>query len=160
PEQQDLARVLDQIGYSSAMPYLKAILENKDTDATTREIVTRALASIGRRTGVDPTRSAGLLFYQRAERHYRSDASVVAQRQQPVSPVWDYSRVVGLKAVDTPTAVFGDVMALRTAKRALQLDNSLTPALALWLAANFRQENKLQAMGVDVDAQHQGGRSP
>src|SRR5690606_25830707 len=60
-----------------------------------------------------------------------------------VGVVWAYADDVGLVPVPVPGAVYGDVLAMRAAERALQLDPSLDRALSLHLMANLRRENNL-----------------
>ena len=56
----------------------------------------------------------------------------------------------GLIPVPVPEEIFGDVLAMRAAERALMLQPELDGALTLFLAANLRRENELPEGDVDV----------
>ena len=48
-----------------------------------------------------------------------------------------------LQNIEVPTAIFNEIMCMRCCEEALLLDHDFKPALALWIAANFRREAQL-----------------
>ena len=49
----------------------------------------------------------------------------------------------GLVKADVPTPIYGDLMAMRNARKSLQQDSSRENSLALWIAANYGREVRL-----------------
>ncbi len=141
--QQDIARVLARIGYPSAMPYLKALLETGELDPQTAKAVQTAFDTIAQRKRVSADLAAAQLFYRLAEDYYQARESLILEPEAAYNVMWAVNARGDLDYLRIPTPIFHDVMAMRTARRALQLDATLSPALSLWLAANFRRENNL-----------------
>ncbi len=147
--QQDVARVLARIGYPIALPYLRARLADERTTAEAVAAMTEALQTIGRPRGIGPDAAPATLFLMLAEDYYDGRASLILEPEAAYNAMWHVGSDGRLTYRRVPTAVFGDVMAMRSARRALRHDPDLSPAMSLWVAANFRRENNLPAGMTD-----------
>lgn len=147
--QQQIARVLAEIGYPLAIPYLKAVLETGEPDPGTRNVLEQAVARLSQEAGIPVDRGGGELFYLLAEDYYAHRRSLILHPSDPTNLMWVYQRGTGLVRLEIPTAIYHDVMAMRAARRALELDNDMSAALSLWVSANFRRENNLPAGTTD-----------
>lgn len=145
--QGQVAQVLAEIGYPRALPYLADVIESSSTDPNTRQIAVAAFEHLARIAGAPSNASAAELFLTLGQNHY---SAVSRGHRLPnfdvgdqEGMVWEYIRGPGLVAVPVPGAVFGDVLAMRAAMHALDINRQLDPALSLWLMANLRRENTL-----------------
>lgn len=147
--QEQVAQVLARIGYPVALPYLKDILEQKNISDRTREVAQVAFNAIYEHSKHAPAGStADQLYLQLAEDYYARRGSLIQEPTAPHNLLWVFdSGVLSYKRV--PTAVYGDAMAMRVSKRALQLNPQMSSAVSLWLAANFRRENNLPQGEMD-----------
>lgn len=144
-----LVDALGKIGYAQAVPYLLQILQQERTPAEIKQAVTDALAALrSRGVACDAAQPASEAFYQLAEDYYANKPSLAADVRLDTANVW-YWRDNMLQNVEVPTPIFAEVMALRCCEEALRLDPAHRPALALWLAANFRREARLPAGAQD-----------
>lgn len=141
PKQQ-VAEVLAQIGYPTALPYLKAELVG-DLDRETRQVLQTAFDRIIERSSVPRDTDAATLFLMLGEDYYNRRESLVLEPDASFNLLWNYAPDVGLTFLQIPTPVFHDVMAMRTSQRSLAINKQLAASLSLWLAANFRRENNL-----------------
>jgi len=144
--QAQLARALGRIGYPAAMPFLKQLSENAEASEETRQAARAALARIAAHRGITIEASAAALFLDLAEDFYAGRSSMILAPEASTNMVWYVDEQAPEPDIDpaaAPTAVFPDVMAMRMARRALRLDPSMERALQLWLAANYRRENRL-----------------
>ena len=147
--QRQIARVLSDIGYPLAVPYLKAVLETQDLEDSTRRVVEMAVSTLEEHAGIPADRRAAELFYLLAEDYYAQRVSLILHPDQPINLLWDYRVGTGLVPLSIPTPVYHDVMAMRAARRALELDRDMSGSLSLWIAANFRRENNQPEGAVD-----------
>lgn len=141
-----VARSLGRIGYPAALPFLKQVIEEEQTDETTRQAAVAALQRIASRRGLDTEASAASMFFQLAEDYYEGQPSLILAPEASSNMVWYVDEQAGEADIDpapVPTAVFADIMAMRMARRALTLDPTMDRSLQLWLAANFRRENRM-----------------
>jgi len=137
-----LIRVLGQIGYWQAVPYLLKLREETDSpeiqdaiQAALNELQNAGLA-------IEPGLSAAEAFYQLAKAYYDEQPSLAADPRLDTANVW-YWKGGMLQNVPVPTPIFNEIMCLRCCEEALRLNPDLKPALALWLAANFRRVAQL-----------------
>ncbi|MCC7205259.1 MAG: hypothetical protein IT441_09275 [Phycisphaeraceae bacterium] len=141
-----VAQALAEIGHPRILPYLKALLEDPKTDAGARQIVDVAYRRILARTSA-PDQPAARLFlelaYNYASLVERHEAQPGFDAKTHAGIVWEFTPATGLVEVRVPGSIFGDVLAMRAARKALSLDPNLDPALSLWLASNLRRENSL-----------------
>lgn len=147
---QDVIAALGEIGYSQAVPYLLAVAQAESTPPEVIIAIRAALERIvSRGVAVDISQSAAEAFYQLAEAYYADAGSLAADHRLATAEVW-YWRDEILQNVSVPTAIFNEVMAMRCAEETLVRDPGHQPALALWLAANFRRQAQLGLEGVDA----------
>lgn len=142
PKQQ-VAEVLARIGYPVALPYLRAEIIRPGVDKDTLAVLETAFNQVIERSNVPKTTDAPGLFLMLGEDYYNNRGSLVLQPDAPFNLLWTYTEGVGLTAMEIPTPVFHDAMAMRAARRALQVQPQFPAAASLWLAANFRRENNL-----------------
>lgn len=144
-----LIHALGQIGYGQAVPYLLKLRENPATPAEVRASVDEALGMLSSRgVGAGAGENAAAAFYRLAEAYYNGQRSLAADPRLEFANAW-YWRDGLLQNVEVPTEIFDEVMCMRSCWQALQLDRGHKPALALWLAANFRREAQLPAGASD-----------
>jgi len=134
---------LGQIGYFTPVPYLLALRDDEQTPAEIRaaaEAALRDLSSHG--VPLEPGLTAAEAFYRLAKAYYNNQRDVAADPRLDTANVW-YWKDDLLVNVPVPAAIFNEVMAMRCCEEALLRNADLKPALALWLAANFRREAQL-----------------
>jgi len=141
------AQVLAEIGYPQAMPYLKEVLENSSLNPTTRAVVQSAYDRLAKNTTISDYATASGLFLELGWKHYAAGTNGTAlpgfDSSSETGLAWDYDREAGLISISVPGAIYADVLAMRTASRALRLSPQLDASLSLWLMANLRRENRL-----------------
>lgn len=148
-QMSQVAQVLARIGYPTPLPYLKQIMEAPDVDQTARSTVTTAYNTLIAQTALQPDLSAAQLYTTLGKSHYRAgthDTPVTGYDEATGQGiVWGYLSQPrpALVPIFVPGPIYADARALRDAKAALALNPSLDEALSLYLAANFRRENRL-----------------
>lgn len=142
--------VLGEIGYAQAVPYLLAVASDEATTSSVRESAMTSVGRIGERLGRRFGDSPAAAFVALGDQFYREHGSVAADARDPEANVWYWSNdIQGVERTAVPTRIFGAVMAMRCAERALQLDAGAADAIGLWLAANIRRESRL---GLNVES--------
>jgi hypothetical protein len=146
-DQAAVAQMLAEIGYPRAMPYLKHVIENPATDPSARTAAQAAFERIATANALSPTAAAADLYLALAANFYDR---VAQGRSLPgfddatgQGIVWQHEPDTGLVQIDLPRSIFGDVLAMRAARRTLALEPGSTRALSLWLAANQRRANNV-----------------
>ncbi|MEM9883761.1 MAG: HEAT repeat domain-containing protein [Planctomycetota bacterium] len=152
--QARVARVLGEIAYPQAMPALKRVAEDPQTDPNTRDLALDALAAAAENARVSRDLPAaelylalGLNFYNTATENPGALDAYDDATDRGV--LWRYNPRLtitgepGLVPLTVPGPVAGDVVAMQAAADALALDPDLDGALSLYLAANLRRENRL-----------------
>ncbi len=140
---RSVVTVLGEIGYLQAVPYLLKIKQAGTAPTTVVAAVDEALLALTRRgVRMDGMTNAAQAFAWLAQAYYNNDAALAADPRLDRANVW-YWRNDLLVNTEVPTAIFDEIMAMRAAEEALLLDPNLKPALATWLAANFRREAQL-----------------
>ena len=134
---------LARIGYKQALPYLARVVEDSSASGECRAAAQQAMSTIG---GTGLKRNA--LFRDLAEGYYDNTESLRADPRRDTANVW-YLRDSELRYVEVPTAIFNDIMAMRSCEEALNANPDMPEVTALWIAANFRREAKL---GLDVES--------
>jgi len=143
-----LIQALGRLGYAQAVPYLQRLRDAADTPPEVRVAVEAALAELASRGATMSSEVPALSFLELAEQYYADSPSLRADPRVDTANVW-YWRDDLLQNVEVPTAIFNEIMCMRCCEEALLLDPDLKPALALWLAANFRREAQLPAGASD-----------
>lgn len=147
-QQAQIAQVLAEIGYPlPALPYLKMVLENQQTDPGARSAVERAYNILLDRSDLPRDLSAAELFLVAGEGYYtqgsRGETVAGYDRGQDAGILWEYDVRTGLVPVPVPGPIYADALAMKAARQALQLQPNLDQALSLYLMANLRRENRL-----------------
>ncbi len=138
-----LIRALGQIGYWQSVPYLLKLRENPNTLAEVRaaiDVTLNDLADYG--ITIDSHMSAAEAFYRLGKAYYDEHESLTADPRLDLANVW-YWKEGMLQNVEVPVSIFNEIMCMRCCEEALLSNPELKPALALWLAANFRREAQL-----------------
>ena len=145
-----LIGALGSLGYAQAAPYLMQLVEAEQTPTEIRAAAKAALDDLSTSAvAIDAGVSAAEAFYWLAKLYYQDDASLAADIRLDSANVW-YWKDDLLQNVEVPTSIFNEVMAMRCCEEALRLKPDLKPALALWLAANFRREAQLPEGAYDA----------
>lgn len=152
--QGQVARVLADIGYPQALPALKQVIENPQTDPTAGAAAQAAIRVIAANANVSTDLSAaelhlllGLGSYGTATDQPAGLDGYDTTNDRGVSWHYDPQLTVtgrpGLVPITVPGAILGDVLAMQSARSALSLNPDLDPALSLYIMANLRRENRL-----------------
>jgi hypothetical protein len=149
--QERVLFVLGAIGAPSgrtAMPFIAELVASSPSDVTSakgREAIDRLGG-----TAEDPSAQ----FTALADRFFRLDESLVAlppQRSLAAADsldVWSYGNFSGLEPTPVAKSLWFDVMAMRMAERALELDAGNRQALALFIASDLRRGLTLASLGA------------
>lgn len=127
---------LSEIGYASTVPYL-AKLAQKGESGTMQAAAKNALDKMGAPEA--STLNAGDQFFTLSESYYYGKSAIRADLRNPEANVWTWDDAKGLQRVKVPHSIFNDVMAMRTAKSAIELGTG-RDAMSLWLASNYKRE--------------------
>jgi len=145
-----LIEALGKIGYAQSLPYLLQLQADPNTAAQVKDAVGGALAGLAARgVNVPSGLTAAEAFRALAEDYYADKPSLAADPRLATANVW-YWRDNVLQNIEVPTVIFNEIMTMRCCEEALRLDPGNQPALALWLAANFRREAQLPAGKADA----------
>jgi len=144
-----LIRAAGQIGYWQSLPYLLKAREDASTLLEVRRAIDAAISDLaGYGITLDPGLPAAEAFYYLAKAYYEDQPSLAADPRLDTANVW-YWRDGMLENVEVPTPIFNEIMCMRCCEEALLLNPDLKPALALWLAADFRREAQLPEGQMD-----------
>jgi hypothetical protein len=146
-----VVRSLGKIGYPHAVPYLKQLIENKDTTEQVRNEAVSAIAQIEQTSGKKSGASAAEGFLALGDAYYNDHGSLMSEQDAPVVNIW-FWRSGKLGSTQVPPKIFNELMTMRSTETALQLNSDLVEAVALWLAANFRREAHLGVADVASEA--------
>lgn len=130
--------ILGEIGYPHAGPFLAELSQDPNAAAPVREAAGRAFLRVG---GVDAPLS--VLYSNLAQQYFHNTTSLIAYPYEATNNVWKYDPFVGLEPVSVPTEIFGQVMAMKRAARAAQIDPNNAHAIGMFVAANLKRENDL-----------------
>jgi hypothetical protein len=138
----EIAKILGEIGYADAGPYLLKIAANAKSD-NLRSIALASAAQVG----MSPGTSVAAAQLDLAEKFYYSRSAIIGDPRNPVAFIWSWDETTGLSKENVPHAVFAEIMAMRLAREALassDADSTVTDAaLSLWLAADYKREVEL-----------------
>jgi len=138
PSQRIVCDVLGTIKHISAAPYLRELALNETADQPAREAASRALNSIG----VSET-NLSKLYADLSQQYFSGHESLIPFPTEAENNVWTYNDFTGLSPTPVPTAIFSEVMAMRTASKSVYIDRNNTVGLALFVASNLKRENDL-----------------
>ncbi len=141
--QRAVCDILGDVGYPHAAPFLMELLGKPATPTQAREAATRALSRMNVRES-DLSNA-----YTAVARDFFNDAQyLIPYPDEATNNMWRYDRT-GLAPSAISTEIFGRVMAMRFASKAIDLNESNADALALFVAANLKRENDMPAGGYD-----------
>lgn len=144
--QRRVIEILGSIGYSHAGPVLLELSLNEDAPAFVRE----AAAKSYRRLGGNPESDRpGLLYTVMAQQYFDGAEHLVADPYGDVNNIWEYDSFGGLTTTQVPTTLYGPIMSMRSAGRALSYDPDNSAAVAQFIASNLRRENMMPSDYVD-----------
>ncbi|MHC4415814.1 MAG: hypothetical protein ACYS0G_11070 [Planctomycetota bacterium] len=152
--QRYLCGLLGEIGHPHAAPYLMELAQDQSASATTRDAASRAFRRVGGVNG-----SLSTLFARLGQQYFNESESLVAYPYEATNNVWSFDPFGGLGATPVATEIFSEVMAMRTASKALEIDPGNATALSLFVAANLKRANELPP-GVDDPIYGQNLYSP
>jgi len=137
--QERACQILAELQYRHALPALHDIAVNPATQPSVAEAANSAFLSLDG----DPAATSTDLWLELAEEYWSEAMSLVAWPGEDTANVWQYDVQNGLYATPVPSEIFAEIMVMRSAKSALTADRDSLPALALWIAANFRRSDQL-----------------
>ncbi len=137
--QRKICNMLGEIGYPAAEPFLLELSAADGVDDSVKAAAMRAFTRLGGKST-----SISAQYIALGQRFFDNQLSLIAWPSEPTNNIWNYDTYAGLLPTSIPTAIFGDVMAMEMALKALQFDPGSGPALALYVAADLRRENDLQ----------------
>lgn len=144
--QEYVARVLGDIGYPEALPYLK-LVTSSDVGSSVKAACLAAFSQIADTSGVDGTGSAAELFVKIGQVKYdvgtRNGELLGMDLANETGIVWNYLSDGGLIPVAVAQRVYADSLAMQNATSALAIDPEMTSAVTLHLASNLRRENRM-----------------
>jgi len=146
----ELINVLGQIGYPQALPALRAMQMDSNTNPETQNAIAGAIAMIDR-TGQAGKMSAAELYLRGAQNYYNKTSSYQPQNPaEKTNPIWIFDQGLNnVQAMQVPTEIWNSVMAVRMAEATLKIDSGNADAISLWLAADMRREIQLPAGATD-----------
>ncbi len=147
--QQDVARILGRIGYPLALPYLKEVAERPDTDDKTLAVLRESISRLVAKRGLSPETAASAFYLLLAEDYYAGRESLILEPTASHNLRWMVDDAGQLTYQRIPTEIYIDVMTMQATKRSLKLNPNGSDALSLWLASNFRRENRLPVGVID-----------
>ncbi len=133
-----LIDVLGQIGYPQALPYLKYIVENSDSQLL-RDKASTAIQMIDTSADAIP---ATLLFFDLAEQYYYHSESLAPMSGFSFANVWFWNKdAKALKREELDPVYFYELMAMRCCEWSLRADPETGKSIALWVASFFKAES-------------------
>ncbi|QQE11693.1 hypothetical protein JD969_19765 [Planctomycetota bacterium] len=151
--QTQVAQILAEIGYPQAMPQLKEVLEDSKTDPSARKVVEIAFNKLAASSGLSANLDAASLYLLLGQQQYdlttKGEKLMGFDASSGTGILWQFTDKLGLLDTPVPGEVYGDILAMRSAKRALEINENLDEALSLYLTANLRRENNLPEGVVD-----------
>jgi hypothetical protein len=142
--QERVCGLLAEIGAPAAtpaLPFLAEMAESPESASTTRRAAEEAAAAIGGRAA-----NAAAQFTALALRYFRGDEALVTlppiQSLEMVEEIsyWTSDPFSGLEPKPVAKQIWFDVMAMRMARRALELEPDDRMALAAYVAADLRRD--------------------
>lgn len=144
--QRVIVDLLGDLGYPHAAPFLMELTEGNNASSTARDAAGRALSRLGAH---DQNASLSDHYSRLARQYFDGAESLVAFPLEATNNVWSYDQVIGLTPTAVPTEIYGQVMAMRMARRALNVDQNNMQAVSLFVAANLKRQNDLPQGAVD-----------
>lgn len=133
--QRKVCVILGQLGYPVAVPALLDVAQTKGIAADVFEAANTAAVALGSNGG-----SAASAYVAAAKLFLQRDVSLCAFPEDAKQNAWKWTEFGGLVADRISTGIYFDAMAMVLARRALELDQTSSAALATFIAADLRRE--------------------
>ena len=144
--QEYVARVLGDIGYPEALPYLK-LVTSSDAGSSVKATCLAAFSQIADSSGVDATGSAEELFVRIGQVKYEVGTEngelLGMDLANQTGIVWNYRPNAGLIPVAVAQHIYADSLAMQNAASALAINPEMTEAVTLHLTSNLRRDNRM-----------------
>jgi hypothetical protein len=135
--QRKVCAILGQLGCPVAVPFLLDVAQAK---GVTGDVSAAALAAV-RALGAAEV-PAHAAYEAEARRFLAADPSLAAHPSEESQLVWKWTEFGGLSGESISSTVFFDSMAMALARRGLELDSGNADALAVFVAADLRREQR------------------
>ena len=132
---------LGRIGYGSAAPYIRQIIETETPGAKLYDAALEAIDRIDKQ-GQTRNLTAAALFEQLAQDYYTHLSSLAVPADQEYANIWSWDNQKGLVYERVKCGAFDELMAMRCCEQALRIDANRSEAISLWLSAFFRFESE------------------
>ncbi len=142
--QRMTCEILEQIGYTHAVPALRQLLDDQQLPDTVRTAASVALGSLGGSEG-SPLDE---VWIDLAEQYWVESETLIPWPAEAENNIWHYTMESGLLPTPVPTSIYCEVMAMSCSESALTANADSMDALSLWIASNFRRDDQL-AGGTD-----------
>lgn len=142
-----LLSVMGNIGYNDEVPYLARLASDKNSAPAVKAAANNALARMG--AGEGSKLDTAALFQELGDKFYYGNSAITYDNRGTMAFVWFWDDSKGLYKEDVSPGVFNDIMAMRSAEYSLKASATQSPAVSLWLAANYKREVDLGDAGVD-----------
>jgi len=143
-DQTQVCQILGAIAWPHAAPYLLALSNDTSRSPDVREAAAQAFAAVGA-SGNDLSEQ----WTQLSRRYFDEAQSLIAFPAEPTNNLWLWDNFVGLVPQPVPTAIFSEIMAMKTAREALRTSPENAVALSLFVASDLKRENELPAGETD-----------
>ena len=141
--QRLVADLLGTIRNPVSAPYLREV-STSSADQESREAAQRAFDRLG-----VPDAPLSTLYSNLGRQYFDGNESLIAFPDEPHNNVWRFNSFTGLSPQPVPTSIFGDVMAMQLASKAVSLDAANASAISLFVAADLNRENDLPEGATD-----------
>lgn len=138
---------LSEIGYDVSIPPMVYLANNGEVPAVVKTAAREALTRMG--AGDASTLDASQLYYEIGQKYYYGKAATSADPRSNVSFYWMWEQDKGLVKLNVPSAIYGDLMTMRSTLKSLRINSDREDSLSLWLAANYGREVRLPAGAAD-----------
>lgn len=138
---------LSEIGYDVSVPPLAYLANNSDAPAVVKTAAKDALIRMG--AGDPANMDASQLYYELGQKFYYGKAATSADPRSKVAFFWNWTQDKGLSKLDVPSAIFGDLMTMRSTVKSLRINSNREDSLSLWLAADYGREVRLPQEAQD-----------
>jgi HEAT repeat protein len=134
----EIIRALGEIGYRQSLGYLQYIVENDESEEM-KDLASRSVSQI------DPAArrlTAAELLFQLGDDYYFHSNTLAPAADFEMANIWFWNGNSNkLSRIEVDKGHFNELMSMRACEWALQADEDLGKAIALWIAAFFKAES-------------------
>jgi hypothetical protein len=139
-DKKRLIEILEQIRYMHAAPILAELATDPSASQDVRQAARRSLNSMG----ISPEASPAELHSELARMYFEEREDLIARPLDSMSNIWIWGEQGELITSPVPMEIYSPIMAMRTSEKALAYEPDDSSALAIYIAANLRRENRLK----------------